>query len=159
MNTTHERTRDTAEATAPEPLTLGPLLETGKAHALIAEDDNELRHALMVHLLRSGYRVSVAASGREAMAFAVRARPDVAILSAHLADGGTESLLDLLGRRFGTRHVRALVYERGPTAAHARRLAQHPAVYALVVGQDVMLSDRLPLLIDAASLDGRNAMA
>ncbi len=138
-------------AVTKETLVLGSLLETGKAHALVVEADPEVRLAIMVRLLRAGYRVSVAASGHEALTFALRCEPGVVLVSASLAGRGAEQVLDGLVESPATSHLRALVYQTRHDALTPRHLARHPAVYALVHGMDVMMSDRLHRLIDDCS--------
>jgi two-component system, OmpR family, KDP operon response regulator KdpE len=63
---------------------------------LVVEDQTELRRALQINLRVRLYDVTTARSGREALALAVKQRPDAVILDLSLPDvDGTEVIVEL----------------------------------------------------------------
>ncbi|HVP66914.1 MAG TPA: response regulator [Anaeromyxobacteraceae bacterium] len=57
-------------------------------HVLLVDDDEGLRQAVARGLAKAGYRVSVAADGREALERVREERPDAAVLDVLLPDSG-----------------------------------------------------------------------
>lgn len=69
-----------------------------RAHILLVEDDEATRYAITRILANAGFRVSVAATGEQAMALARSARPDLVLLDVQLPDTtGFDVCRDLKG--------------------------------------------------------------
>ena len=59
---------------------------TPSTRVLFVDDDLATREGYVTHLIRSGYYVTAAASGREALAFATAWEPNVIVLDLGLPD-------------------------------------------------------------------------
>jgi CheY-like chemotaxis protein len=59
---------------------------TAPTRVLFVDDDSATREGYVTHLTRSGYSVTAAATGRDAIAFAIQTAPNVIVLDLGLPD-------------------------------------------------------------------------
>ena len=69
-------------------------------HILLADDDNALRNALGDELIAEGYKVSLAADGREAIDIVQKNKIDVAILDLKMPNVGGYEVLSFIKRNY-----------------------------------------------------------
>ena len=71
------------------------------ARVLVVEDERDIAALVAFHFARAGYRVSTAASGDEALAFATSERPDLVVLDLMLPGLSGFDVLEQLRREPG----------------------------------------------------------
>jgi two-component system, OmpR family, phosphate regulon response regulator PhoB len=76
---------------------------------LVVDDEADLTALVAYHLARSGYGVSTAGGGREALAMALEERPDAVVLDLMLPDLPGFTVLSELRRRPETREMGVLL--------------------------------------------------
>ena len=86
-----------------------PALPEGKPSVLVIEDDPAAQELLRVHLEGAGYAVAATASGRQALAWLTRMRPDAMILDIMLPDLDGWEILQRLKADPATRSVPVMV--------------------------------------------------
>ena len=86
-----------------------PVLPPGQASVLVIEDDPAAQELLRVHLEGAGYGVVATASGRQALAWLTRMRPDAVILDIMLPDLDGWEILQRLKADPATRSVPVMV--------------------------------------------------
>ncbi|HTK44485.1 MAG TPA: response regulator [Patescibacteria group bacterium] len=86
-----------------------PVLPAGQASVLVIEDDPAAQELLRVHLEGAGYGVVATASGRQALAWLTRIRPDAVILDIMLPDLDGWEILQRLKANPATRSVPVMV--------------------------------------------------
>ena len=86
-----------------------PVLPAGQASVLVIEDDPAAQELLRVHLEGAGYGVVATASGRQALAWLTRMRPDAVILDIMLPDLDGWEILQRLKADPATRSVPVMV--------------------------------------------------
>ncbi|MBD3222714.1 response regulator [bacterium] len=91
------------------------------ADILLVDDQEAIRRFLETTLERRGYQVRSAATGREGLALATDARPDLVLLDVRLPDGdGLDVLEELRTLHPDLRVIILTSYGRGEMAARAR---------------------------------------
>ncbi len=75
----------------------------GSLEVLLVEDDETLREVLSLHLAAEGYRITTAASGREALTRCESATPDLVLLDVMLPELSGLAVCAELRRRYGGR--------------------------------------------------------
>ena len=86
-----------------------PVLPAGQASVLVIEDDPAAQELLRVHLEGAGYGVVATASGRQALAWLTKMRPDAVILDIMLPDLDGWEILQRLKADPATRSVPVMV--------------------------------------------------
>jgi PAS domain S-box-containing protein len=88
---------------------LGPLKDGQSNQVLAVDDDQDILSWLKEELTNNGYEVSLASSGREALAQARRQRPDIILLDLKLPDMDGYQIIRLLKREKRTQEVPIIV--------------------------------------------------
>jgi signal transduction histidine kinase/DNA-binding response OmpR family regulator len=86
-----------------------PVLPAGQASVLVIEDDPAAQELLRVHLEGAGYGVVATASGKQALTWLTRIRPDAVILDIMLPDLDGWEILQRLKADPATRSVPVMV--------------------------------------------------
>ena len=93
-------------------------------HVLVVDDEPDIAALVAYHLARTGYRVSTAATGGDALAAAARERPALVVLDLMLPDRSGFDVLERLRADDGTRGVAVLMLTaRGAEADRIRGLS------------------------------------
>jgi len=82
---------------------------TPAARVLVVDDEQDIVALVTYHLLKSGYRVSTARSGTEALAAARADRPALIVLDLMLPGMSGYEVLEQLRARDDTRHIAVLM--------------------------------------------------
>ena len=99
--------------------------ETRNARVLVVDDEPDITALVVYHLAKSGYRVSTAATGQEALKAASNERPDVVVLDLMLPGISGYDVLQELREREETRDVGViLLTSRKEEADRVRGLSQ-----------------------------------
>jgi uridine kinase len=93
-------------------------------HVLVVDDEPDIAALVAYHLARTGYRVSTAATGGDALAAAARERPALVVLDLMLPDRSGFDVLERLRADDATRGVAVLMLTaRGAEADRIRGLS------------------------------------
>ncbi|OAP46903.1 hybrid sensor histidine kinase/response regulator [Sinorhizobium saheli] len=110
----------------------GPMADGSDRIALLVENDEELRHAMSLHLERRGVTVLEVASGEEALELVEEMGivPDLYLIDQQLGDGltGIETLIALRARH-GDRPARIITADRTPGVREACAAADVEIMY------------------------------
>ena len=110
-------------ADRPTPSSPGATIAGGE-RVLVVDDEPDIAALVAYHLARTGYRVSTAATGGDALAAAVRERPALVVLDLMLPDRSGLDVLERLRADEATRAVAVLVLTaRGSEADRIRGLS------------------------------------
>jgi DNA-binding NarL/FixJ family response regulator len=108
---------------------------------LVADDDEDIRQLLMLHLSRDPFEVAgTARDAEEAVELALSRRPDAAVVDVNMPGGGARRLIDALQR--AAPEIAVVVLSALDEDGLVRDLLQRGAVAYLVkpAGRDELLS-------------------
>ena len=106
---------------------------------LVVDDDPDIRKIAALSLERiGGFRVSVAAGGREALAMAIRELPDVILLDVTMPDADGPETLQALRAESATDRIPVIFFTATASADEASRLCALGAAGVVAKPFDVM---------------------
>jgi DNA-binding response OmpR family regulator len=100
-----------------------------EANVLLVEDDDGLREAVVQGLTKAGFRVSAAATGREALDRIREEPPDAAVVDVLLPDSGGLGLATEMRQRAGLRSLPVLFVTALTPAVVRDTLFPAPVLY------------------------------
>lgn len=106
-----------------------PAPDRGEVKVLLVEDDDGLRAAVARGLAKAGFRVSSAATGREALDRLREEAPDAAVVDVLLPDAGGLGLAAEMRRRDGLRSLPVLFVTALAPAVVRDTLFPAPVLY------------------------------
>jgi len=128
-------------------------MERSGGHLLVVEDDQEMRDLLRKVLAKEGYRVSLAADGREALAEIARSPFDLVVTDMLMPHSGGLELLEATHRNHPNLPV-IIVTAFGDWGTYSRALSLGAAAF---ISKPLRMSELIAAV--HAALAGRSAAA
>ncbi len=128
------------------------------AKILLVEDDSNLREIYGARLEAEGYEITVASDGEEALATAVRERPDLIISDVMMPKISGFDMLDILRSTPETKNVKVIVMT-ALSQDEDRKRGEELGADKYIVKSQVTLDDVVTMVRDLLGATGQSAQS